>query len=85
MLVIIKENYQSDQYTRKLPSSMKQEWKSICDMDMHTQMFLQMVSCFNLENMMDLIEKKVGLSGKQTQRKKLKSLLQTLKGMHEIP
>lgn len=40
MLVIIKENSQSDEFSRKLPRSMKLEWKSICDMDMHTQIFL---------------------------------------------
>ena len=64
------------QLTQRLPSRLSTEWKNYCDMDLHTQLFLQILSCFNVDNMMDLIEKKVGSSGKQTMRKKLRSLLQ---------
>ena len=37
-----------------------------------------MLSCFNVDNLMDLIEKKGRTSGKQTMRKKLRSLLTQL-------
>ena len=61
-----------------MPKSLKDEWERVYDMDVHTQAFLRLLSNFELSNLMDLVEMKVGNYKVQTMRHKLRALLKSL-------